>query len=74
MRESDILLVGELRLEGIHNAITIEKQGIWFLALHTKSVSETIDRIVDVFGSYQQEQIRVQLSNSIAGIVLQDCC
>ena len=75
MREDpDILLVGELRdLETIHNAITMAETGhLVFGTLHTKSVSETIDRIVDVFPPIQQEQIRVQLSNSIAGIVCQD--
>ena len=70
----DILLVGELRdLETIQNAITMAETGHLVLGtLHTKSVPETIDRIIDVFPSTQQDQVRIQLANSIEGIVCQD--
>lgn len=74
MREDpDILLVGELRdLDTIMNAITMAETGHLVLGtLHTRSVPETIDRLVDVFPANQQEQIRLQLSNSIQGIVSQ---
>ena len=74
MREDpDILLVGELRdLDTISNAITMAETGhLVFGTLHTRSVAETIDRIIDVFPPGQQEQIRLQLSNSIGGIVSQ---
>lgn len=75
MREDpDILLLGEMRdLETISNAITIAETGhLVFATLHTKSVAETVDRIIDVFPPNQQEQIRIQLSNSIKGIVSQE--
>jgi len=75
MREDpDILLVGELRdLETIQNAITMAETGHLVLGtLHTKSVPETIDRIIDVFPPEQQDQVRIQLANCIEGIVCQD--
>lgn len=75
MREDpDILLVGEMRdLETIKNAITMAETGhLVFGTLHTKSVPETVDRIIDVFPPAQQDQIRIQLSNSIEGIVCQN--
>lgn len=75
MREDpDILLVGELRdLDTISNAITMAETGhLVFGTLHTRSAPETIDRIIDVFPPNQQEQIRMQLANSIGGIVAQD--
>lgn len=75
MREDpDILLLGELRdLETISNAITMAETGhLVFGTLHTRSVAETIDRIIDVFPPIQQEQVRVQLANSIEGIVSQE--
>lgn len=74
MREDpDVLLVGEMRdLETISNAITMAESGhLVFGTLHTRSASETVDRIIDVFPPGQQEQVRMQLSNSIAGIVSQ---
>ena len=74
MREDpDILLVGEMRdLDTIKNAITMAETGhLVFGTLHTKSVPETVDRIIDVFPANQQDQIRIQLSNSIEGIVCQ---
>lgn len=72
--DPDILLLGEMRdLETMRNAITMAETGHLVLAtLHTKSAAETIDRIIDVFPANQQEQIRIQLSNSIAGIVAQE--
>lgn len=75
MREDpDILLLGELRdLNSITSAITMAETGhLVFGTLHTKSVSETIDRIIDVFPSNQQKQVRVQLANSIRGIISQE--
>lgn len=74
MREDpDILLVGELRdLETMSNAITMAESGhLVFGTLHTRSASETVDRIIDVFPANQQDQVRMQLSNSIGGIVSQ---
>lgn len=75
MREDpDILLIGELRdLDTIRNAITMAETGhLVFSTLHTRSVSESIDRIIDVFPAGQQDQIRIQLSNSIEGIISQE--
>lgn len=75
MREDpDILLVGELRdLETISNAVTMAETGhLVFGTLHTRSVADTVDRIIDVFPPNQQEQIRIQLSNSIQGIISQE--
>lgn len=74
MREDpDVLLVGEMRdLDTIQNAITMAETGHLVLGtLHTKSVSETVSRIIDVFPPAQQDQIRIQLASSIKGIVSQ---
>lgn len=72
--DPDILLVGEMRdLDTIKNAITMAETGhLVFGTLHTKSAAETIDRLIDVFPANQQAQIRIQLSNSISGIVSQE--
>lgn len=75
MREDpDIILVGELRdLDTIHNAITMAETGhLVFGTLHTRSVAETVSRLIDVFPANQQDQIRIQLANSINGIVAQE--
>lgn len=74
MREDpDVVLVGEMRdLETIQNTITLAETGhLVFATLHTKNVAETVDRIVDVFPSTQQQQIRLQLSNVLEGVVSQ---
>lgn len=72
--DPDILLVGELRdLDTIKNAITMAETGhLVFGTLHTRSVAETVDRLIDVFPPNQQDQIRIQLSNSIQGIISQE--
>jgi twitching motility protein PilT len=72
-QDPDIILVGELRdLDTIKNAVSLAETGhLVFGTLHTKSVPETFDRIIDVFPSEQQKQIRVQISNVIQGIVTQ---
>jgi len=71
--DPDVILVGEMRdLETISIAITAAETGHLVLAtLHTSSAAETINRIIDVFPPAQQEQIRVQLANTIEGIVSQ---
>lgn len=74
MREDpDILLLGEMRdLETIANAITMAETGhLVFATLHTKSVAETVDRIIDMFPPNQQQQIRIQLANVLQGIISQ---
>jgi len=74
MREDpDVIMVGEMRdLETIAGALTAAETGHLVLAtLHTNSAAQTVDRIVDVFPPYQQQQIRVQLSLSLQGVVVQ---
>ncbi len=74
--DPDIILVGEMRdLETISLAITAAETGHLVMGtLHTSSASQTIDRIVDVFPTAQQQQIRVQLSASLIGIISQTLC
>jgi len=71
--DPDVILVGEMRdNETIHLAITAAETGhLVFGTLHTNSAAESVDRMVGVFPSEQQEQIRTQLSNSIVAIVTQ---
>jgi twitching motility protein PilT len=71
--DPDVILVGEMRdLETISTALTAAETGHLVLAtLHTSGAPETIDRIIDVFPTSQQQQIRVQLSNNLEGIVSQ---
>ena len=71
--DPDVIMVGELRdLETIATAITAAETGhLVFATLHTNSASQTIHRIVDVFPSFQQNQIRAQLTGSLLGIVSQ---
>lgn len=71
--DPDIILVGELRdLETIEAALTLAETGhLVFGTLHTRNAPATIDRIVDVFPSDQQEQIRVLLGNTLEAVVSQ---
>jgi len=71
--DPDIVLIGELRdLETIESALRIAETGhLTFATLHTNSASQTINRIIDVFPSHQQGQIRTQLSLVLEGIVCQ---
>lgn len=71
--DPDVILVGEMRdLETIAAAITLAETGhLVFATLHTRCAAATVDRIVDVFPSHQQEQIRIQLSTSIEAIAAQ---
>ncbi|RMG34260.1 MAG: type IV pilus twitching motility protein PilT [Planctomycetota bacterium] len=72
-QDPDVILVGEMRdLETIEAAITAAETGhIVFGTLHTTGAQGTVDRIVDVFPTTQQEQIRTQLSVSIIGVLSQ---
>jgi twitching motility protein PilT len=72
-QDPDVILIGEMRdLETIAAAITAAETGHLVLAtLHTTSAAQTVDRVVDVFPPHQQEQIRVQLSTVLEGIVCQ---
>jgi twitching motility protein PilT len=71
--DPDIILVGEMRdKETIAAALTLAETGhLVFGTLHTRSAPSTIDRVVDVFPPDQQDQIKVQLSNSIQAVVAQ---
>ena len=71
--DPDVILVGEMRdLETIQSAITAAETGhVVFGTLHTTGAQGTVDRIIDVFPTNQQEQIRTQLSTSIIGILSQ---
>lgn len=71
--DPDIILVGELRdLETIEAALTLAETGhLVFGTLHTRNAPATIDRIIDVFPSDQQDQIRVLLANTIEAVVSQ---
>jgi twitching motility protein PilT len=72
-QDPDVILVGEMRdLETIEAAITAAETGhVVFGTLHTTGAQGTVNRIIDVFPTNQQEQIRTQLSTSIIGIVSQ---
>jgi len=71
--DPDVILVGEMRdIETISIAITAAETGHLVLStLHTIGAAKTIDRIIDVFPPYQQQQIRVQLAAVIQGVVSQ---
>lgn len=71
--DPDIILVGELRdLETIEAALTLAETGhLVFGTLHTRNAPSTVDRVIDVFPSDQQDQIRVLLGNTLEGVVSQ---
>jgi twitching motility protein PilT len=72
-QDPDVLLVGEMRdLETMAMTLTAAETGhLVFSTLHTGTVAQTLDRIVDVFPDDRQEQIRSQLSLSLAAVVIQ---
>jgi twitching motility protein PilT len=72
-QDPDVILVGELRdLDTISVALTAAETGhVVFATLHTQSVQDTITRIVDVFPSNQQQQVRTQLASTLQGVVCQ---
>ncbi len=72
-QDPDVILVGEMRdIETIGTAITAAETGhLVFATLHTQDTPQTIDRIIDVFPSAQQGQIRAQLSVALQGIMTQ---
>ncbi|HAB15143.1 MAG TPA: type IV pilus twitching motility protein PilT [Verrucomicrobiota bacterium] len=71
--DPNVVLVGEMRdLETIAAALTLAETGHLVLStLHTQDASQTVDRIIDVFPPYQQEQIRVMLAATLKGVVSQ---
>ncbi len=72
-QDPDVVLIGEMRdLETIEAALTVAETGHLTLAtLHTNSAVQTMNRIIDVFPPHQQEQIRVQLSFVLEGVLSQ---
>ncbi|MEO0477967.1 MAG: type IV pilus twitching motility protein PilT [Planctomycetota bacterium] len=72
-QDPDVILIGEMRdLETISMAISAAETGhLVFGTLHTTSAIQTVDRIVDVFPTDQQQQVRVQLSSTLQGVISQ---
>ncbi len=72
-QDPDVILIGEMRdLETIAAAITAAETGhLVFATLHTTDAAQTVDRIIDVFPSYQQQQIRMQLASTLEGVLAQ---
>jgi twitching motility protein PilT len=75
-QDPDIILVGELRdLETISVALTAAETGhLVFATLHTQDAAQTIDRVIDVFPSHQQAQVRTQLAGALQAVVAQTLC
>ncbi|MGI6118970.1 MAG: type IV pilus twitching motility protein PilT [Desulfosporosinus sp.] len=72
-QDPDVILVGEMRdLETIATTVTAAETGhLVFSTLHTNDAIQSIDRMIDVFPSHQQQQIRGQLANVLQGIISQ---
>ncbi|MFA5103769.1 MAG: type IV pilus twitching motility protein PilT [Candidatus Margulisiibacteriota bacterium] len=72
-QDPDVILIGEMReLETISTAITAAETGHLVIStLHTNDAVQTIDRIIDVFPPHQQNQVRMQLSLSLQGVISQ---
>ena len=72
-QDPDVILVGEMRdLETIQTGLTAAETGHLVLCtLHTQDAPQTIDRVIDVFPTAQQQQVRVQLASTIQGVVTQ---
>ena len=72
-QDPDVVLIGEMRdLETIQLALTIAETGhLAFGTLHTTDAPQTVDRVIDVFPPHQQQQVRMQLSTTLKGVVCQ---
>jgi len=72
-QDPDVILVGELRdLETMETALTAAETGhLVFATLHTQTAAQSVERMIDVFPSHQQQQVRVQLSGSLQGVITQ---
>ncbi|MCA1960768.1 MAG: type IV pilus twitching motility protein PilT [Desulfomonile sp.] len=73
-QDPDVVLIGEMRdLETVEAALTVSETGhLTFGTLHTNSCVQTINRIIDVFPSHQQPQVRAQLSFVLEGVLCQN--
>lgn len=71
--DPDVVLIGEMRnYETIGSAITIAETGhLVFSTLHTNSASQAIDRMIDVFPEHQQDQVRLQLAETLVAVISQ---
>jgi twitching motility protein PilT len=72
-QDPDVILVGEMRdVETIATALTAAETGhLVFATLHTQDAPQTVDRIIDVFPTAQQDQVRIQLAGSLEAVVTQ---
>jgi len=72
-QDPNVIVVGEMRdIETISTVLTAAETGHLVLAtLHTPNASQTVDRIIDVFPPYQQEQVKIQLSTTLQGVISQ---
>jgi twitching motility protein PilT len=72
-QDPDVILIGEMRdLETVAAALTAAETGHLVLAtLHTQDAAQSVDRIIDVFPPHQQQQVRIQLSGTLQGIISQ---
>jgi len=72
-QDPDVVMIGEMRdLDTIAAAITLAETGtLVFSTLHTSDAAQTVNRIIDVFPAYQQQQIRTQLSSVLKGVISQ---
>lgn len=72
-QDPDVVMIGEMRdLETISTALTAAETGhLVFATLHTNNAAQTVDRIIDSFPAYQQNQIRLQLAGTLLGVISQ---
>ncbi len=72
-QDPDVILVGEMRdLDTIQTALTAAETGhLVFATLHTQDAPQSIDRVIDVFPSHQQSQVRVQLASTLQAVITQ---
>lgn len=72
-QDPDVILIGEMRdMETVAAALTAAETGhLVFATLHTQDAAQTVDRIIDVFPPYQQQQIRIQLAGTLQSVVSQ---
>ena len=71
--DPDVIMVGEMRdLETISNTLTAAETGhLVFSTLHTQDAPQTIDRIIDIFPTHQQKQVRNQLAGTLKAVLVQ---
>ena len=72
-QDPDVILIGEMRdLETIHLAISAAETGhLVFGTLHTTDAVQTVDRVIDVFPTHQQQQVRMQMAVNLIGVISQ---